>query len=70
MMALARRVLRSVHKAEEIAGIEITKAVHFVDWRHGGTEPGRYLRRQLEAQIHPPGTDVEQEVALCRDGMA
>ena len=34
----ARRVLRAVHESEEIAGVEIAKAVHLVRWRHGGTE--------------------------------
>ena len=66
----ARGILRSVDKAEEIAGIEITKAVHLIDRRHGGTEPGHDLRRQLEAQIQALGTDVEQQVAGRRDGMA
>ena len=35
--------------------------------RHRAAEPVHDLRRQLEAQVQPPGPDVEQQVAGCRD---
>ena len=67
---LIRRVLRSVDKAQEIAVVEISKAMHLVDARNRVAEPRHDLRRQLEAEIHAFGADVEEQVAGRRDRMA
>jgi hypothetical protein len=60
----------SVDKADEIAVIEISKAVHFVDGRNHVAEPRHDLCGQLEAEIHALGANVEEQVAGRRDCMA
>ncbi len=67
---LTRGVLRSVDKADQIAVVEIAKAVHFVDRRNRVTELRHDLRRQFEAEIHALGADVKQQVAGRGDRMA
>ena len=64
------RVLGAVDKPEEIALVEIAETLHLVDRRHGGPEPGHDLRRQFKAQVEPLGTNVEQQIARGRDGVA
>ena len=64
------RVLGAVDKSEEIALVEIAEALHLVDRRYGGPEPGHDLRRQFKAQVEPLRTNVEQQVARGRDGVA
>ena len=53
----------------QIAVVEIAKAVHLVDRRDRVAEPRHDLRRQLEAEIHALGADVEQEIAGRGDRM-
>ena len=67
---LAARIFRAVDEAQEIAIIEVAEAVHLVDRRNRVSDPRHDLRRQLEAQIHALGADVEQEVAGRGDRMA
>ena len=67
---LRRRVLRPVDKADQVAIVEIAKAMHLVDRRNRVAEPGHDLRRQFEAKIHSLGADVEQQIARRGDGMA
>ena len=67
---LTRRVLRAVDEADEIAVVEIAEAMHFVDGRDRVAEPRHDLRRQLEAEVHALGADVEQEIARRGDRMA
>ena len=66
----ARGIFRPVDKAEQIAAVEVAKAVDLVDRRSRGPDPFHDLRRQLEAQIHALRPDVEQQVARGSDGMA
>src|SRR4029077_142653 len=56
--------------AEEIAVVEIAKPMHFVDRRNRIAEPGHDLRRQLEAEVHALGANVEEEIARRRARMA
>ena len=44
--------------------------MHFVDRRHGVPETRHDLGRHLEAEVHPFGADVEQEIAGRRDRLA
>ena len=46
---VARRVLRPVDEAQEIAVVEVAEAVHLVDRGNRGSDPRHDLRRQLEA---------------------
>src|SRR5207302_5932860 len=64
----------SVDKADEIAIIEIFKAMHFVHGRDSVPEPRHDLRRQLEAEIRALGANVEDQVAgrghrMARSGL-
>src|ERR1700721_1690671 len=59
-----------VDKADQVAVIEITKAMHFVDRRNGVADPGHDLGRQFETEIHALGANVKDEIAGCRHGMA
>ncbi len=67
---LRRRVLRAIDKAEEIAIVEIAKAMNFVDRRNRAAEPGHDLHCQLETEVHALGANVKQEIAGRRDGLA
>ena len=67
---LPGRVLGAVDKADEIAVVEIAKAVHFVDRRHRLAELSHDLRRQFETQVHALGANVKDEIARRRDRMA
>ncbi len=66
---LARRVFRSVDKTDQIAVVEITKAMHFVDRRNCPAEPGHDLSRQLETEVHTFSANVKNEIARCSHGM-
>ena len=57
-------------KPEKVAVVEVAKAVHLVDRRDRIAELRHDLRRDLEAQVHPLGADMEQEVARGCDCVA
>ena len=67
---LARGVLGPVDKPQQVAAVEIAKAVHLVDRGNGLSELRHDLRRQFEAQIHAPSADMKRQVAGCRDRVA
>ena len=67
---LGRRIFRTVNEAEEIAVVEIAKAMDFIDRRGRVADPGHDLGRQLEAQIHALGANVEEEIAGRGNRMA
>ena len=50
-------------KPEQVTLVEVLEAVHLVDDVDRARQSVHDLRRELEAQIHPPGADVEQQVA-------
>src|SRR5262249_5627087 len=60
-------VLRAVDESDQVARVEIAEAVNLVDRGDDATEPRHDLRLQFEAQIHAPGTDVEEDVARRGD---
>ena len=60
----------SADEAEEIAVVEIAKAMDFIDRRGRVADPGHDLGRQLEAQIHALGANVEEEIAGRGNRMA
>ena len=66
----AARILGSVDEAQEVAVVEVAEAVNLVDRRHGVAKPRHDLRRHLEAEVHPPGANMEQKIARGRDRMA
>src|ERR1700727_2076103 len=67
---LPSRIFSAVDKPEKVAVIEVAKAVHLVDGGDGVAELRHDLRRDLEAQVHPLGADMEQEIPRRRDGVA
>ena len=67
---LRRRVLRAVDETEQIAVVEIAKAMHLVDRRNRVAELRHDLRRQLEAEVHALGANVKHEIARRRDRVA
>src|SRR5208283_2792171 len=67
---LARRILRSVDKTDEITVVEVTEPMHLVYRRNCITETRYDLRRQFEAQIQALRANVKQQVAQRRDGMS
>src|SRR5579864_7865795 len=66
----AAGILRAIDEPQEIALVEVTKAVHLIHWRNCISQTPHNLSGQLKAQIHLPGADVEQQVAWCGDRMA
>jgi hypothetical protein len=56
-------ILRAVNKSEEIAVIEVSKAVHFIHLGNHVPNTRHDLRRKLETQIHVLRSDVEQQFA-------
>ena len=66
----AFRIFGAVDKAQEIALVEIAEAVDLVLGRDQSPEPAHDLPGQLEAQIHAPRPDVEQDVARGGDCLA
>ena len=66
---LLDRVLGSVDEAGEVAIVEVAEPVHLVRRREGAVEPRDDRRRELEAEVHPLGADVEEEIARGRDRM-
>ena len=67
---LSARVLGAVDEPQKVAVVEVAKAVHLVDRGHRIAEPPHDLRRHLEAQVHPLGADMEQEIARSGDCVA
>jgi hypothetical protein len=59
---LPTRIFRAVDESQKVAVIEVAKAVHLVDCGDGLPELRHDLRRHLEAQVHPLGADMEQEI--------
>jgi hypothetical protein len=66
---LIHRIFRAVDKAEQVAIVEITEAMDLVRHRNRAVEPRHDLRRQLKAQIHAGGPDMQHDVARRRDRM-
>ena len=66
---LTARVFGAVDEPQEVAVIEVTKAVDLVDRRDHVTEARHDLRRHLEAKVHPLRTDMEQQVPWRRSRM-
>src|SRR5262249_10500987 len=66
--ALIGRVLGSVDETEEIALVEELEAVHLVDDGGRVAQLLDELSRQLEAEIHAPGANVEENVSGCGHG--
>ena len=62
-------ILRAVDETEQVAIVEVLEAVHFVRRGDGAAQPRHDLRRQLEAEIHARGADMEEDVARRRDGV-
>jgi hypothetical protein len=67
---LAARILGAVDEAEQVALVEVTKAVNLVDRRDRATEALHDPGRELEAEIHALGADMEQQIARGRDRVA
>ena len=64
------RIFGAVDEPQKVAVVEVAKAVHLVDRRDRVAEPRHDLRRDLEAEVHPLGADMEQQVAGRRDRVA
>ena len=56
---LTGRVFGPIHEPQEVAAVEIAKAVHLVDRRDRVSEPLHDLCRQFETEIHAFGPDME-----------
>jgi len=63
-------VLGAIDKSDKIAVVEIAKAMDFIDRRGRVADPGHDLGRQLEAQVHALGANVEEEIAGRGNRMA
>ena len=57
-------------KPHDVAVFEITEALDLVGNRNSVSDAFHDLRRQLEAEVHAPGANVEEDVAGSRDGVA
>jgi hypothetical protein len=55
---------------QEVAVVEVAEAVHLVDRRDRVAEAPHDLRRDLEAEVHALGADMEKQVPGRRDGVA
>jgi len=64
------RILGTVDESQEVAVIEVTKAVDLVDHRHRVAEARHNVHRHLEAKVHPLRTDMEQQVPWRGNRMA
>src|SRR5262249_2538910 len=67
---LAARILGTVDEAQEVAVIEVTEAMDFIDRRDRFAEACHDLRRHLEAKVHSLRADMEQQVPWRRNRMA
>ena len=67
---LATRVLGAVDEPQEVAVIEVAKPVHLVDRGDGVPESRHDLRRHFEAEVHPLGADMKEQVSGSRNRMA
>ncbi len=56
-------ILGAVDEAQQVAFVEVFEAMHLVDDLGVRSEPRGQLARELKAQIHPPGPDVEEQIA-------
>ena len=63
-------VLRAVDESDHVAVVEILEAMHLVYGGHRLAEPRHELCRQLETQVHPRATDMEEDVPGRGDRMA
>jgi len=63
-------VLCPINETDQVPAVEVTEPVDFVHGRDGGSEPGDDLGGQIEAEVHPLRPDVEEDIALRRDGVA
>jgi hypothetical protein len=63
-------ILCAIDEAEEIAVIEVSEAVHFIDLGNRSPDTRHDLRRKLEAQIHVLSSDMEQQIAWSGGRMA
>ncbi len=63
------RILRAIDETDEVAIFEVTEALGFVGNRNCVSDAFHDLCRQLEADIHPPGADMEQHIARSSDSM-
>ena len=63
------RVLGAVDEPQQVALVEVLEPVHLVDHGRVFPEPTRELAGELEAQVHPPRPDVEEQIAGRRDGL-
>ena len=70
MRCLAPGILRPVDETHQIAVVKVTEALHFVYRRNSISETRHDLRRNLEAQIHALGADVEKQIAWRGDRVA
>src|SRR5262245_49311043 len=59
---LAARIFGAVDEAEQIAVVEVTKALNLIDRQDRAAKARHDLRRHLEAKVHPLGTDVKEQV--------
>src|SRR5215467_6719526 len=59
---LVARIFGAVDEAQEVAVVEVTKALNLIDRRDRAVKARHDLRRHLEAKIHSLGTDVEEQV--------
>ena len=66
---MIRRVLGSVDETDQVAVVEILEAMDLIDGGHRPSEPNHELRRELEAEVHPGRTDVEEDVAWRGHGV-
>ena len=67
---LPHRVLGAVDEAGQVAVVEVAEPVRLVDRGDRALEPRHDLGRELEAEVHPLGADVEEDVAGGRDRVA
>src|SRR3984893_10431348 len=65
----ATRILGAIDEAQEVAVIEVPKAMNLVDRRDRFAEARHNLRRHFEAKIHPLRADMEQQVPWRRNRM-
>jgi hypothetical protein len=63
-------VLSSIDKAEEVAGIEVSKTLYFIHHRDCITQTRHNLRSQLETKVKVLSTNVKKEITRRSHGMA
>jgi hypothetical protein len=63
-------IFGAVHKAEEIALVEVAETLNFVGSGDGAFEARQDLRGKFETKIHMLGANVKHQVTGRRDGVA